>query len=248
MISGLFCTWWAGTPRACSSASASPASRCDVQAATAASTGPGSASRSGRDRAASCAGAPTSAASAAQWASSVQAMATQRSSPAGGVHRVRCVVRVDVAAPDRGAAVDLLVEDGGCQQVQGGLGLRHVHVLAGAGPLGVVEGGDARERREPGRHVVGVGGERPGRGPVGPAGDLEVPGDRRRQVAEPGVLDERTGLAEQRARHHHDAGVDLPRGRRGRSRGAPPCPPSTTPRPGRPTSRGRGRPPVPPAR
>ena len=126
----------------------------------------------------------------------------------GLVHAVRGEVQVAVAHPRAGVAVHGLVEQEGRQEVQRGLGLGQVDVLAVAGLVLVFQRGQDGRGVVPRRNVVGVRAERAGRVAVGPAGRIVEPGHGRGQIAEPGEMGVRPGLPHQAGAQHDDVGLD----------------------------------------
>ena len=78
------------------------------------------------------------------------------------VDAVRREATIVVAGAAHVAAVDGVIEEGGREQLHGRLRLRHVDVLSSTGATGVVDSGERGQSEEAGRHVVGVGHERPG--------------------------------------------------------------------------------------
>ena len=121
------------------------------------------------------------------------------------VHAVRRHHRVGVALARHLATVDGLVEHGGGQEVHARLGLGEVEVLALARSAAVIEGGEHGAQCEARRRIVAVGAERTARRPVRPTREVEEAAERRPHRAEAGIALQRPGLAEQAARHHHEA-------------------------------------------
>ena len=95
----------------------------------------------------------------------------------------------------------------GDMQVQRGLGLGQVEVLALAGAAPVLQRGQHGGQAEAGRDDVGVGAERSGRRPAGPAGGEWKPNSAVVRLPSPASRSV-TGLAGQAARQQDDARVD----------------------------------------
>ena len=106
---------------------------------------------------------------------------------AAGVDPVRSGLEAAVALPPALLTVHGVVEDGGAEELKGGLDLREVEVLALAGAVAVVQRRHDREHREPRRDHVGVGDGGAARVAVGPSGDVVHAGEGLKQVADAGV-------------------------------------------------------------
>ena len=212
-----FCTAWAGTPAAITAAIASSAERARSTPRRAGRARAARPSRSAVARPARSA-RPSSSASARQSASSRQATATHRSSPAHGYTPCGAIC---------GSALPIRVRSRPLTDWSSSAGERKcAHASAWAksrywpSPVRppVVERGQQGAQREARRRVVAVRAERAARRAVGPAGEVEEPGERRGHRAEAGVALERPGLAEQAARQHDQARVAAPAGPRTRGR------------------------------
>ena len=104
--------------------------------------------------------------------------------------------------------VHVVVEHCRCQEGHRRFGLRQVDVLALAGAVAMVQGGQQSSAEELGRHVVGVGTEHASGIAIGPASHLIEARHGRTHRAETGQRRERPALAEQAARRHDDVGLD----------------------------------------
>ena len=97
------------------------------------------------------------------------------------------------------------------------------------------------DRDEARRHVVGVGAERPGRGPVGPAAEVGEPGDGGGEIAVAGERRPGARLSHETGAEHHDVGLDGAERRRSRAPSGASRRARTTPSPRRPSAPDRAR-------
>ena len=123
-------------------------------------------------------------------------------------HAVQARARIVVAVAQPDHAVDLVVEQPGCERPGRRLDLRDVEVHAAAGAPAVVQPGRERGRDVARRERVGDRAVRSARLAVGPAGERVVARERRALAAEPGVVLVRPGLAVQARAHHHEVGPE----------------------------------------